>query len=198
MTNPASVAILDAIPEVVEASGVPIEITFDDGNASDADIALPALVERGLSATFFVCAGRVGAPGYLDGAAMGELISAGMRIGSHGWSHLDWRHVDGPQLDQEIDGARRSLADVTGRAIDEVAIPFGRYDRRVIGHLKRSAFGQVFSSDGGRARSGTWLAPREAYTTAWTATTLSEVAVAQPSPVAAARRLVVRSLKQLR
>src|SRR5215470_15557920 len=41
-------------------------ITFDDGNASDLEIAMPALLERELMASFFVCAGRVGMQGYLD------------------------------------------------------------------------------------------------------------------------------------
>ena len=37
-------------------------VSFDDGNASDLEIALPALLERGMSATFFVVADRLGQP----------------------------------------------------------------------------------------------------------------------------------------
>ncbi len=49
-------------------------ITFDDGNISDHEIALPALVDHGLQATFFVLTGRIGMAGSLeartcDGAA---------------------------------------------------------------------------------------------------------------------------------
>ena len=47
-----------------------VRITFDDGNASDVEHALPALRERGLNATFFVVAGRLGAPRFLDAAAV--------------------------------------------------------------------------------------------------------------------------------
>ena len=78
--------ILDAVPEVSTRSGTPIQITFDDGNASDFAYALPALVKRGLRASFFVCAGRIGRLGYLDKGAMAEIVAAGMIIGSHGWS----------------------------------------------------------------------------------------------------------------
>jgi len=35
-----------------------VQLSFDDGNRSDVGIALPALLERELSATFFVVAGR--------------------------------------------------------------------------------------------------------------------------------------------
>ena len=127
------VAILDAIPAVSKAAGILIEITFDDGNASDALIATPALADRGLHASFFVCAGRIGSPGYLDAAAMAEMRSAGMQIGSHGWGHVDWRKADDQTLTREIETARQTIADAIGDAVEEVAIPFGSYDRRVIG-----------------------------------------------------------------
>ena len=42
-----------------EISGWPeVRISFDDSNSSDLEIALPALIERGLTADFFVLAGR--------------------------------------------------------------------------------------------------------------------------------------------
>ena len=37
-----------------------VRITFDDGNASDVEIGLPRLLERGLKAEFFVLAGLLG------------------------------------------------------------------------------------------------------------------------------------------
>ena len=43
-----------------------VRITFDDGNASDVEHALPALVDRELDATFFVVAGRLGEPTFVD------------------------------------------------------------------------------------------------------------------------------------
>ena len=63
---------------------MPVVITFDDGNESDALIALPELVKRNLKAFFFVVGGRIGLPHYLDRVALRDLISAGMEIGSHG------------------------------------------------------------------------------------------------------------------
>ena len=43
--------------------GPGVRISFDDGNASDIELALPRLEERGLRATFFVLAGRLDEPG---------------------------------------------------------------------------------------------------------------------------------------
>jgi len=63
-----------------------VKITFDDGNASDLEVALPRLLERGLSAEFFVLAGRLGEPGRLTATDVRELVKAGMwwaRTGGH-------------------------------------------------------------------------------------------------------------------
>src|SRR5215510_10937302 len=70
------------LDELAVISGV--RISFDDGNASDAEIALPALLERGLRADFFVLAGRLGATGSLDDDDVRQLARHGMNIGSHG------------------------------------------------------------------------------------------------------------------
>ena len=64
-----------------------MELSFDDGYASDMEIALPALLERGLSARFFPLAGKLGRPGYLTAAGVRELAAAGMALGSHGMRH---------------------------------------------------------------------------------------------------------------
>src|SRR5215470_4073438 len=64
-----------------------ISITFDDGNASDALIALPELTKRGLTASFFICAGRIGKKRYLDESMIKDLNAGGMVVGSHGMDH---------------------------------------------------------------------------------------------------------------
>jgi peptidoglycan/xylan/chitin deacetylase (PgdA/CDA1 family) len=154
-----------------------IELTFDDGNISDAAIALAALVDRGLTASFFVCAGRIGQPGYLDSAAMNSMVSAGMVIGSHGWGHVDWRRVNDRTLDIEIDDARKKIADVVGYEIDKVSIPFGSYDRRVLRRLRRSRrIRTIYTSDNGRAPLSGWILPRVPYDGSWNRNTLFHLA----------------------
>ena len=61
-----------------------VALSFDDGNASDIEIGLPALKDRGLQATFFVLAARLDQPGSLSRDAVRELHTAGMTMGSHG------------------------------------------------------------------------------------------------------------------
>src|SRR6185312_11876791 len=57
-----------------------VQLTFDDGNLSDINHALPALRERGLTATFFVVAGRIGTAHFLDEDDIRMLAAEGMTI----------------------------------------------------------------------------------------------------------------------
>ncbi|MBB5075443.1 polysaccharide deacetylase family protein [Nonomuraea endophytica] len=137
-----------------------VRITFDDGNDSDLEIALPRLLERGLQAEFFVLAGELGKPGRLDEDGVRTLVASGMRVGSHGWAHRDWRRVSAREADQELAQAHAVLSEVSGRRVSRVAIPFGSYDRRVLARLRRAGVSRAYTSDGGRARAGGWLQAR--------------------------------------
>jgi peptidoglycan/xylan/chitin deacetylase (PgdA/CDA1 family) len=138
-----------------------ISITFDDGNASDVLFALPELAKRGLVASFFVCAGRIGMRYFLDKSMINDLLDAGMSIGSHGMNHRDWRRLDAQALDVEIGEARRKLEDITHRPITTVAIPFGSYDRRVLSRLKRDPWDCIYTSDRGLTHVTAKIKPRE-------------------------------------
>jgi peptidoglycan/xylan/chitin deacetylase (PgdA/CDA1 family) len=137
-----------------------LRITFDDGNASDAAIALPLLVKHKLTATFFIVADRIGEAGSLGAADVRSLTTAGMRIGSHGKAHRPWRSVAGDELHAELRGAADVIAAVSGQAVREVALPFGSYDRRVLNALRRCPFERVYTVDGGPARRDAWLQSR--------------------------------------
>ncbi|MBN1172118.1 MAG: polysaccharide deacetylase family protein [Micromonosporaceae bacterium] len=147
--------VLDAV-----AGREDVALTFDDGYASDAELALPLLRERGLRAQFFVLAGLIGHPGRLDEAGIRQLLAAGMSIGSHGWAHRDWRKLDDQQAAQEFTEASQVLATVTGRPVTTVAIPFGSYDRHVLRSLRQAKVTRAYTSDGGLAGREWWLQPR--------------------------------------
>ena len=147
--------VLDAVAERPD-----VRITFDDGNSSDVEVALPRLVERGLTAEFFLLAGVLGERGRVDHAGVHALRDAGMAIGSHGWSHRDWRRMDDVQARQELDDAHSVLGELTGRPVSRVAIPFGSYDRHVLRRLRAAGVTRAYTSDGGRARPDAWLQAR--------------------------------------
>lgn len=148
-------AVLDSV-----AGHPEVRITFDDGNASDLEHALPALRARGLSATFFVVAGRIGTPGFLDATGVRELAAAGMDIGSHGMRHRPWRRLDDVAVQEELVDAKRVLEEVVERPVTQAACPFGAYDRRTLRTLRGGGYRAVYTSDRGTARPGGWVQAR--------------------------------------
>lgn len=137
-----------------------VRFTFDDGNESDVAIALPRLLERGMTAEFFVLAGQLDRPGRLDAEGVRQLLKAGMAVGSHGWDHRDWRRITEGQADQEFAQAPAVIGELAGGTVDTVAIPFGSYDRHVLRRLRQAKARRVYTSDGGPARTDAWLQPR--------------------------------------
>jgi N-acetylglucosaminyl-diphospho-decaprenol L-rhamnosyltransferase len=167
LTRQAFTTLLESVMVARAKSKIPIFITFDDGNASDAVIALPELAKRGLKAAFFICANRIGTAHYLDRVAIADLVAAGMEIGTHGMDHRDWARLDETMLNVEVSVARQRIEDVCGMAVTKAAIPFGSYNRRVLKRLRRDRFECVYTSDNALARSGAWLKPRATADNTW-------------------------------
>jgi peptidoglycan/xylan/chitin deacetylase (PgdA/CDA1 family) len=147
-------AILDEI-----ATWPNVRISFDDGNSSDVEIALPALTERGLTADFFVLAGRLDAAGSLGRDDVRRLREAGMGVGTHGMHHRSWRGLDAATRTAELVTAREHVAELVGE-VDAAALPLGQYDRTVLGALRELGYRRVYTSDRRAARPGAWLQPR--------------------------------------
>ena len=137
-----------------------LQLSFDDGNASDIEVALPALRSRGLRAVFFPIADRIGRPGSVDRVGLRALVEHGMSVGSHGMRHVSWRRLDDAGLDDELVKARRTIATESGAPVTLAACPLGSYDRRVLTTLRRLGYARVFTSDRNHACSSAWLQPR--------------------------------------
>ena len=175
-----------------------VHITLDDGNASDVEIALPRLRERGRTADFFVLAGLLGHSGRLDADGVRELQRAGMGIGSHGWAHRDWRRLDPRQASEEIGDACRVLTELIGQPVSQVAIPFGSYDRHVLRRLRQAGVSRAYTSDGGPARRTSWLQPRTSLRRDMDTEWLRHVLHGPAALPVRARRLAARLAKRMR
>jgi peptidoglycan/xylan/chitin deacetylase (PgdA/CDA1 family) len=143
-----------------------IVITFDDGNASDVELALPLLVRHGLTATFFVITDRIDRLGSLSQDDIRRLRDEGMTIGSHGMAHRDWSTLDGPALRTELRQSRQILSEICGCPVDLAAIPFGKYTGRVLREIRSAGYSCAYSSDGGVMDTRRFLRPRTSVTRA--------------------------------
>ena len=151
---------LRSVLDAVAASPERVDLTVDDGFASDVDVVLPLLLERGLTATFSPCAGWLDTPGRVGADDVRALVAAGMPVGTHGWVHRDWRRLGPGQAAEEFLRSAAVLADVCGRPVTSAAVPFGSYDRVVLQHLRRAGYARVFDSDGGLVHRPGWRVPR--------------------------------------
>ena len=138
-----------------------VRLTVDDGNLSDIEVILPALLRRGLQATFFVCSGRLDRPSFLSRSHIRELRANGMQIGSHGVDHVSWRHLSQSRLRAELEDSKEVLEEVCGTRIDSAACPLGAYDRHVIHGLRRAGYRQIYTSDDGYCADHDWIRARK-------------------------------------
>ena len=123
------------------------EITFDDGNRSDVEYALPALERHGLTATFFITAGWTGKrAGFLDWTQVRALHLAGHRIGAHGMNHKLLTACSQVELQEELQGAKKLLEDGIGAEVPLMSLPGGRANRRVLRACQHAGYRQVFTS----------------------------------------------------
>jgi peptidoglycan/xylan/chitin deacetylase (PgdA/CDA1 family) len=185
--------ILDAVADHPE-----VRISFDDGNTSDVAYGLPALRERGLTATFFVLAGRLGDLGSLDEDDVRQLADEGMTIGSHGMDHASWRRMDTATATRELVEARERLSATVGTPVTEAACPRGQYDRRALGQLRRAGYDAVHTSDRAAARDGAWLQPRFSVVDDDTAETIRRDVLTPPTTVRRLERSAARFVKRWR
>jgi peptidoglycan/xylan/chitin deacetylase (PgdA/CDA1 family) len=194
VTEDEFLRILDVVPDL----GPDVVLSFDDGNASDVRIALPALVDRGLTARFFVLAARLGRPGSLGSDEVLALAGAGMTVGTHGHSHVSWRTLDDTSAALELDDARRTIEEASGSPVREAACPFGEYDRRALARLASAGYDRVHTSDRMRSLPGSWLQPRYSVTASDTAETLKQTLAGSARPLARFERWAVTTAKRLR
>ncbi len=132
----------------VWAGGVPVFLTFDDGEASAHTIVADALEEFGWRGHFFVTTDAIGQPGFLNRAQIRDLHERGHVIGSHSCSHprrisaLGW-----DDLVREWRESARVLSEITGDAVTIGSVPGGFYTRRVGRAAAQAGLRILFTSE---------------------------------------------------
>lgn len=137
-----------------------VRVSFDDGNLSDFDIALPRLQARGLAADVFMLSGRMGQPGSLSQGDLRALVAAGVQVGSHGIDHLNLTSLAPGDLARELSQSRSVLEQALGQAVTEFSIPFGAYNAPVLAAIRKAGYSVAWSSDRGAFFEGSFLRPR--------------------------------------
>jgi peptidoglycan/xylan/chitin deacetylase (PgdA/CDA1 family) len=139
---------LHLLDSLKKTKSVNSPITFDDGEQSQFHNALPLLAEHGFKATYFVTPGLIGtAAKFLGWDDLTALQAAGHSVQSHGWSHKFLTFCSEAELAHELRASKQSLEDNLGSAVEEISVPGGRWDQRVIEACAAAGYRRVYVSD---------------------------------------------------
>lgn len=127
-------------------SGKQVVLTFDDGDASHIDVALPYLLDRGMVAEFFIITQGIGKKRLMSANDLRALVSAGMGVQSHTHTHNSLETLEGQKLEQEIEGSKHILEGITGSPVTALSLPGGRGGERVRDLAFRSGYRHVLGS----------------------------------------------------
>lgn len=151
---------LDAHPLMPEHPSTSYLLTFDDGNSSDAEIALPLLSAMNCSATFFLIADKIDTPGYISCAQARELLANDMVLGSHSVTHQDMRMLTVSQQREELMASKMRIEDIVGSPVRYFSFPYGKFNPALLQMALDCGYENVFTSQHGIARLPCAVLPR--------------------------------------
>jgi peptidoglycan/xylan/chitin deacetylase (PgdA/CDA1 family) len=124
-----------------------IHVTFDDGTYPAYHYAAEILADFGIRATFFVCAGLIGSPKFMEWDHVRQLADEGHDIQCHGWRHRLLTHCNTRELQEELIGSRLTIENKIGREITAISMPGGRVNSYVLAQCAQAGYTTVYSSD---------------------------------------------------
>jgi peptidoglycan/xylan/chitin deacetylase (PgdA/CDA1 family) len=132
---------IDDLADALRARRLPeraVALTFDDGIASVVQVAVPLLVERGMTATLFCVAGHLGGRSdwpsqplnrrefaLASAPKLRECARLGFEIGSHGLEHEPLGTADERALERELAESKATLESELGVRVRSFAYPYG-------------------------------------------------------------------------
>ena len=144
-----------------------VVLTFDDGAQHLWDFAIPALLNRGMSASFYIPKHHIGKTNswdveegraevqLMDETAIRELHKAGMEIGGHSHHHIRLGEVEESRAIQELQMSKEILDDLIQKETQSMAWPYGSVPKNSAELLKRCGWKSglaIFSPDAHPAR----------------------------------------------
>ncbi|GEM_PF-571714 len=127
----------------------PVVISIDDGYPDAATNARQVLLQRHMTATFFIP--TVQSP--LSGATLQQMDREGFDIEAHSRTHPDLTMLNDTAAYNEIVGSKQDLERVLGHPVDLFAYPYGAVNSHVVALLQRAGFRGGILAGGGRAYS---------------------------------------------
>ena len=122
----------------------PVIISFDDSNAAQYTLALPALKQYGFKAVFFVMTVTINKKGFFSSGWIKEIEQQGHIIGAHTWDHPNLKHQLPNQLSRQLMPPKKTLEAITGKTVDCFAYPYGAWDENLLAAIQKAGFATAF------------------------------------------------------
>lgn len=153
-----------------------VHLTFDDGYADFAQIALPAMQRRGLPSSVYMVADLVGQDArwlpdsdlssarLMDADALRRVDAGRATVGSHTATHKRLSTLDSGELQREVTGSRVTLERVLGRGVTDFCYPYGDVNRTAVEAVRAAGYRLAFTCERNRVKVGSdpLLLPRHA------------------------------------
>lgn len=147
-----------SIEEVLRAgNSKKLSLTFDDGYAHLMR-TLPRLIDKyGMKPVIFLPTAFIGENNswdysfrlreetHLDKSQIAELAAIGCEFGTHSHRHLDLTRLDEKTIRSELLGSKEVLENITGRTINMMSYPFGKYNDNVLTLVKDAGYKRSFT-----------------------------------------------------
>lgn len=126
-----------------------VAITFDDGYYGVYRYAFPILQHFRFNATLFLIGEDFADSGHaiinrafpvVDAAQVGEMLVAGIQIGSHSVSHRRLTTIELFEAEEEIIASKTILESVFGRRITTFSYPYGLYNGQLAEMVRRAGY----------------------------------------------------------
>ncbi|WP_246083538.1 polysaccharide deacetylase family protein [Nonomuraea diastatica] len=128
-----------------------VGLTFDDGYADFLGEVVPALLERGFTATVFVVSDLIGEHNAWDAAGPRKrLMDAdgvrraarqGMEVGSHSARHRSLTGLSEADLWHEVTAGKAVLENLLGEPVTGYCYPYGHAGAREVDAVRRAGYG---------------------------------------------------------
>lgn len=126
----------------------PLFLTFDDGGISAYTHIATLLAKFGWVGHFFVTAGCIDTPTFVNSKQIQELRKKGHVIGSHSWSHpARMSRCSWTDLEYEWTQSITRLSDILGEQVSVASVPGGYFSSNVAKAASACGIRALFTSE---------------------------------------------------
>ncbi len=118
----------------------PILLSFDDSQGTQKTEALPQLLARDMTATFFAMTVPLGKKDWLSADDLKEMDANGMTIAAHTWDHNRVDRYSGEDWRVQLEEPRETLEGIINKPVEHFAYPFGAWNEAALPQVTSAGY----------------------------------------------------------